>query len=83
MLIAVETIIQAMVYVLQIVPVGTNVGLLRIMWAMSNGSFLRSRGALHGALAESGFSREEMRRSWTALGYGAWCIDELLTTCAQ
>lgn len=83
MLIAVETIIQAMAYVMQVVPVGTNSGLLRIMWAMSNGSFLKSRGAVHGALAESGFTAGEIRRSWAALSYGSWRIDELLTTWAQ
>lgn len=83
MLIAVETIIQAMAYVMQVVPVGTNIGLLRLMWAMSNGSFLKSRGAVHGALAESGFTEGEIRRSWAALGYGSWRIDELLTTWAQ
>jgi hypothetical protein len=78
MLIAVETIIQAMVYILQVVPIGTNLGLVRVMWAMSNGSFLKSRGAVHGALGESGFSDEEIRQSWEALGYGSWAIDELL-----
>lgn len=83
MQIAVETIIQAMGFVLQVVPVGTNIGLLHMMWAMSNGSFLKSRGAIHGALAESGFEAGEIRRSWAALGYGAWCIDELLTSWAQ
>lgn len=83
MLIAVETIIQAMAFVVQVVPVGTNLGLLRIMWAMSNGSFLKSRGAVHGALAESGFTAGEIRRSWAALSYGSWRIDELLTTWAQ
>jgi hypothetical protein len=87
MLIAVETIIQAMVYVLQVVPMGTNIGLLRIMWAMSNGSFLKSRGAIHGALVESGFSDEEIHRSWEALGYGSWRgpggRDDLLTSWGQ
>jgi hypothetical protein len=83
MLIAVETIIQAMVYVLQVVPIGTNVGLVRVMWAMSNGSFLKSRGAVHGALSESGFSEAEIRQSWEALGYGSWAIDELLEVWGQ
>jgi hypothetical protein len=72
-----------MVYVLQVVPVGTNIGLFRIMWAMSNGSFLKSRGAIHGALAESGFSDDEIHRSWEALGYGSWAIDDLLTSWGQ
>lgn len=83
MLIAVETIIQAMVFVVQVVPVGTNVGMVQMMWAMCNGSFLKSRGAVHGALAESGFTEEEIRRSWAALAYGSWCMDELLASWGQ
>ena len=83
MLIAVETIIQAMVYVVQVVPVGTNISLVRVMWAMCNGSFLKSRGAMHGALAESGFDVEEIRRSWSAVGYGSWSIAELVTSWGQ
>lgn len=80
MLIAVETIIQAMVFVVQVVPIGTNLGLVRIMWAMVNGSFLQSRGAVHGALSESGFAAAEIRQSWAALSDGAWGIGDLLTT---
>jgi hypothetical protein len=83
MLIAVETIIQAMVFVVQVVPVGTNVGLVQMMWAMCNGSFLKSRGAVHGALAASEFKEEEIRRSWAALAYGSWRIEELLTSWGQ
>lgn len=51
--------------------------------AMSNGSFLSSRGAIHGALAESGFNDDEIRRSWEALGYGSWAVDDLLTSWGQ
>ncbi|MBV7329135.1 hypothetical protein KFU94_12945 [Chloroflexi bacterium TSY] len=43
---------------------GTNVNVMRLMWAMLNGSFLKSRGAIHSALKESGFEDEELRRSW-------------------
>ncbi len=68
---------------MQVVPVGTNIGLLRMMWAMSNGFFLKSRGAVHGGLVASGFSAEEVRRSWAALSNGAWAIDELITTWGQ
>ncbi|MEZ4707590.1 MAG: hypothetical protein R3A44_10305 [Caldilineaceae bacterium] len=46
---------------------------------MVNGSFLGSRGAAHSALAANAFSDEEVRRSWAALRYGQWEIDELLT----
>lgn len=79
MLIAVETIIQAMVFVVQVVPIGTNKSLVRLMWAMVNGSFLESRGAIHGALSASGFGQDEIRQSWAALRYGSWTIDDLLS----
>ena len=43
-----------------------------------NGSFLRSRGAVHGALVESGFTPGQVRRSWAALRYGTWSTTELV-----
>jgi hypothetical protein len=45
---------------------------------MVNGSFLRSRGALFSALHLSGFDEAEIRRSWAAMRYGNWEINELL-----
>ena len=78
MVIAVEHTITAIAFVVQVLPVGTNVGVLRIVWAMINGSFLGSRGAVHSALAANDFTPDEIRRSWSALRYGAWAIDELL-----
>lgn len=80
MLIAAEVTVQAMVVIMQVVPLGTNVGLIRIMWVMVNGSFLRSRGAVCAALHLSGFSVQEIRRSWAALRYGNWEINELLAS---
>jgi len=62
--------IQALEHVVKTLPVGTNLALLQLMWAMLNGSFLKSRGAVIGALAESGFTEEQIRRSWQALRYG-------------
>jgi hypothetical protein len=78
MLIAAEATVQAMAFVVQTVPIGTNIGLLRILWVMVNGSFLRSRGAVFSALHVSGFSVQEIRRSWAALRYGVWEINGLL-----
>lgn len=75
---AVEATVHAMAFVLQVVPVGTNVALLRILWVMVNGSFLESRGGLHPALACNDFNVEQIRRSWAATRYGSWSIDELL-----
>ncbi len=78
MLIAAEITVQAMAVIMQVVPVGTNVGLIRILWVMVNGSFLQSRGAVCSALHMSGFEAQEIRRSWAALRYGTWDVNELL-----
>lgn len=48
------------------------------MWAMLNGSFLSSRGSIFSALSLSGFSDEEVRRSWRAFAKGQWSITRLL-----
>ena len=63
---------------MQVVPIGTNIGLIRILWVMVNGSFLQSRGAVFSALHLSGFDAQEIRRSWAALRYGNWEVNELL-----
>jgi hypothetical protein len=60
------------------VPIGTNLGLLQLIWAMISGAFLPSRGAVHTALALIGLSPNEIRRSWSALRYGVWHVGELL-----
>ena len=78
MLTTVEATIQAIVFVVQVAPVGTNLGLANLMWAMMNGSFLSSRGAIFPALQLGGLSSAEMRRSWSAMRNGSWQIDELL-----
>jgi hypothetical protein len=75
---AVEATIQAIVFVVQVAPVGTNLGLAWMMWAMMNGSFLMSRGAVFPALQAMGLDENEMRRSWAALVYGSWQIDEMI-----
>lgn len=77
---AVETTIQAIIFVVQVTPIGTNLGLANLMWAMMNGSFLSSRGAVFPALQSLGLDPAAMRRSWSALRYGSWQIDELVET---
>ena len=74
----VEQSIQAIVFVVQVVPIGTNLGLVYLLWAMMNGSFLRSRGAIFPALLLNGFTPVQIRRSWAAFAYGSWKIEELL-----
>jgi hypothetical protein len=76
--IAVEHTVQAIVAVVQTVPVGTNMALLHLLWVMLNGSFLRSRGAVFAALDGQGLTRQEVRRSWAALRSGQWEVNELL-----
>ena len=78
MLLAVEYTIQAVIFVTQVAPIGTNIGLVRVVWVMLNGSFLRSRGAIFPALLLNGFSVEEIRRSWAAFHNGSWKIGDLL-----
>lgn len=71
--------IQALEQVVKPLPVGTNLALFQLMWAMLTGGFLQGRGAVHTALSESGFSDSEIRRSWHALRYGKWDVRELIT----
>jgi len=78
MLIAAERTVQAMVSIMQIVPIGTNIGLIQLLWVMVNGSFLQSRGAIFSAMHLSGFKAQEIRRSWAAMRYGLWDVNELL-----
>jgi hypothetical protein len=79
MLTAVARIITALEYVVQETPIGTNISLVRLLWAMVNGSFLESRGAVHGALTVSDFADDEIRRVWSALRHGSWSIEGLLS----
>jgi len=60
------------------IQIGTNLALLQFMWAMLNGSFLISRGAVHSALAASGLDQKCIKRCWRALRYGIWSFEELL-----
>lgn len=80
MSIAIEGTIQALQVVLQTVPIGTNLALLQLLWSIVNGSFLLSRGAIFPGLQLNGFSKDESRRSWAAMRYGVWRIDDLLTS---
>jgi len=73
-----EQTIQLLEEVVNELPVGTNLGLLHLMWAMMSGAFLKSRGAIFTALLITGLATDQIRRSWVALRYGVWNIDELI-----
>ncbi|MEM7134883.1 MAG: hypothetical protein AAF702_51975 [Chloroflexota bacterium] len=78
MSIAIESTLHAVERVVQDVAVGTNLGLAHMMWALMNGSFLGSRGAIFPALQASGFTEEESRQSWSGMRYGSWESEDLL-----
>lgn len=77
--IAVRRIIAAIVYILQDVPIGTNLGIARLVWSMINGSFLVSRGAIHSGLSENRLEKSAICESWAALRYGSWEINEIVS----
>jgi hypothetical protein len=60
------------------VPVGTNLGLFWLLWALISGRFLLSRGAVFPALADGGLSADAVRRSGAALASGRWTIETLV-----
>lgn len=59
-------------------PIGTNLGLLHLLWMLTSGRLLASRGALFPGLADCGLSARAVRRAWAALGQGDWTSAQLL-----
>ena len=53
-------------------PIGTNLGLLHLLWMLVSGRLLAARGAIFPGLSEAGLTPGESRRAWAALGQGAW-----------
>jgi hypothetical protein len=47
--------LQVLEQIVKVVPIGTNLAFLQLMWAIITGAFLNSRGAIHSALVWSGF----------------------------
>jgi hypothetical protein len=65
------------------VPVGTNLGLFWLLWALISGRFLGSRGAVFPALADGSLPADAVRRSVAALAYGRWAIQPLVRAWQQ
>jgi len=59
-------------------PVGTNLGLLHLLWMLVSGRLLGARGAVIPGLSACGLSDRAVRRAWAALGQGDWACDHLL-----
>ena len=70
-------ILLVLEFLVKPIQVGTNLALLQLMWSILNGSFLRSRGAVHSALALNHFDRQTIQRCWSTLRRGVWSIEEL------
>jgi hypothetical protein len=60
------------------VPLGTNLGLFYLLFALLSGRFLAARGAVFAALSDLGLPDAALRRSVAALCYGRFCIPALL-----
>lgn len=73
-----EKTIHVLEQVVKGVPVGTNLGLLHMLWAIMTGSFLGSRGAIFPALQRCGLGAAESYRSWQAMAQGSWGIEKLV-----
>lgn len=65
------------------VPLGTNLGLLHLVFALLSGRFLSSRGAVFPALAALQLPAPAVRRSEAALCYGRWKLAPLLVCWQQ
>ena len=53
-------------------PIGTNLAMLHVFWALLSGQLLNSRGALFPALQAIGLEDDAVRRAWTAFYSGVW-----------
>jgi hypothetical protein len=63
-------------------PVGTNLGMLHLLWMLVSGQLLASRGAVLPALSACGLRAPAVRRAWAALGQGDWTSATLLARWA-
>ena len=57
---------------LEELPIGTNLAMLHVFWALLSGQLLPSRGALFPALKAIGLEDDAVRRAWTAINSGVW-----------
>ncbi|HEX5506628.1 MAG TPA: hypothetical protein VFW96_28690 [Thermomicrobiales bacterium] len=64
-------------------PIGTNLGLLHLLWMLVSGRLLASRGAVIPGLADCGLPARAVRRAWAALGRGDWASGPLLARWAR
>ena len=75
---AVYRVIGVLCAVVATAPIGTNLGLVHLLWMLVSGRLLGARGAVIPGLSATGLSESAVRRAWAALGQGAWTSAELL-----
>jgi hypothetical protein len=75
---AVSRILMLLCTLVVPVPVGTNLGLLHLLWMLVSGQLLATRGAVFPGLNGTGLSARAVRRAWAALGQGNWTSRHLL-----
>ncbi len=64
-------------------PIGTNLGLLHLLWMLVSGRLLAARAsAVVPGLSECGLAAPATRRAWAALGQGGWSSAALLARWA-
>ena len=64
-------------------PIGTNLGLLHLLWMRVSGQLLAARGAVIPGLSACGLSERSVRRAWAAWGQGTWACEQLLARQAE
>lgn len=61
-----------------ILPVGTNLSILHVLWMLVSGQLLVSRGAVYPGLSQLGLSRRQVQRAGQALRSCGWSMGALL-----
>ena len=69
--------------VVAVVPLGTNLGLVCVLWLLVSGRLLTTRGAVIPGLSALGLPAPAVRRAWAALGQGRWTSAALLEQWRQ
>ena len=59
-------------------PIGTNLGLVQLLWMLVSGRLLETRGAVIPGLSATGLTDPVVRRAWASLGHGCWTSAGLL-----
>jgi len=81
-----ETVYRVIVVLCAVVsgtPIGTNLGLVHLLWMLVSGRLLASRGAVIPGLSAVGLPEPAVRRAWATLGQGEWTSAGLLARWRQ